>query len=42
MSSKVLLNGKIYTENPAMPWAEAMIIEGKKLTYVGEIGRAHV
>ncbi|MCQ2546456.1 MAG: amidohydrolase family protein [Clostridia bacterium] len=35
-ADKVLINGKIYTENPEMPWAEAMVIEGKNLVYVGE------
>ncbi|MBR0456406.1 MAG: amidohydrolase family protein [Firmicutes bacterium] len=33
---KILINGKIYTENPDMPWAEAMAIDGKKLAYVGD------
>ena len=33
---KILINGKIYTENPSMPWAEAMVIDGKKLAYVGD------
>lgn len=32
---KILLNGKIYTENPAMPWAEAVAIQGKNLAKVG-------
>ena len=30
---KLLINGKIYTENPDMPWAQAMAIDGKKLAY---------
>ena len=33
---KILINGKIYTENPEMPWAQAMAIDGKKLAYVGD------
>ena len=39
---KILINGKIYTENPDMPWAEALAIEGKKLAYVGstEVAKA--
>ncbi|MCQ2546452.1 MAG: amidohydrolase family protein [Clostridia bacterium] len=31
-----MINGKIYTENSAMPWAEALVMEGKKLVYVGD------
>ena len=33
---KILINGKIYTENPDMPWTQAMAIDGKKLAYVGD------
>lgn len=33
---KILINGKIYTENPDMPWAEAMAVDGKKLAFVGD------
>lgn len=36
IADKILINGKIYTENPAMPWAEAMAISGKLITYVGD------
>lgn len=32
---KILFNGKIYTENPEIPWAEAIAIDGKKIAYVG-------
>ena len=32
---KILFNGKIYTEIPEMPWAEALAIEGKKIAYIG-------
>ena len=35
-AEKILINGKIYTENPAMPWAEALAIEGKKIAFVGD------
>ena len=30
-----LINGKIYTMDEAQPWAEAVAIEGNKITYVG-------
>lgn len=36
MMDKVLVNGKIYTSNTSQPWAEAMVISGKTLTYVGD------
>ena len=31
----VLLHGSIYTEDPEMPWAQALAIKGKRLVYVG-------
>lgn len=31
-----LINGKVYTMDKAQPWAEAVTIEGKKITYVGD------
>lgn len=34
--TKILYNGKIYTENPQMPWAQAVAVEGKKIAYVGD------
>ena len=34
--NKVLINGRFYTENPEMPWAEAVAIEGKDFAYVGD------
>ena len=33
--NKIFVNGKIYTENPDMPWAQALVCSGKKLIYVG-------
>ncbi len=30
------INGKIYTMDKAQPWVEAVTIEGKKITYVGD------
>lgn len=33
---KKYINGRIYTENPDMPWAEAMVVDGKKLVFVGD------
>lgn len=32
----ILTNGKVYTLNPALPWAEAVAIAGKKFIYVGD------
>ena len=32
---KVLINGKIYTEDTRNPWAEAVAIEGKNFVAVG-------
>ncbi|MCA0894555.1 amidohydrolase [Microbulbifer agarilyticus] len=29
-------NGKVYTMNPAQPWAESVAITGNKITYVGD------
>lgn len=33
---KILFNGKIYTENPDMPKATAVAIDGKKFAFVGD------
>ena len=35
MVKKVLINGKIWTENPEMEWAEAIAIDDKKFVAVG-------
>ena len=36
MSSKrIFTNGKIYTVNKEQPWAEAVVVEGNKIAYVG-------
>jgi predicted amidohydrolase YtcJ len=32
---RILVNGKIYTVDKANPWAEAIVIEGNKIAYVG-------
>ena len=32
---RILLNGKIYTVDKKNPWAEAIVIEGNKIAYVG-------
>lgn len=32
---KVFYNGKIYTSNPELPWAEAIVVDGKYITYAG-------
>ncbi len=37
MSNKrILLNGKIYTVDKNNPWAEAIVIDGNKIAYVGD------
>ena len=35
-ADKILINGRFYTENPQMPWAEAVAIEGRDFVYVGD------
>ena len=35
MVKKILVNGKIWTENPDMEWAEAVAIDNKKFVAVG-------
>ena len=32
----VLTNGKVYTVNEKQPWAEAVVIQGKEIVYVGD------
>jgi predicted amidohydrolase YtcJ len=32
----VLTNGKVYTVNEKQPWAEAVVVKGKKIVYVGD------
>ncbi len=34
-NKRILLNGKIYTVDKKNPWAEALVIEGNKIAYVG-------
>ena len=31
----IYLGGRVYTANPDMPWAEAMVVRGDELVYVG-------
>jgi len=33
-------NGKIYTQNPEQPWAEAIVIEGSSIVFVGSSSEA--
>ena len=41
MSSKrIFTNGKIYTVNKEQPWAEAVVVEGNKIAYVGTTDEA--
>ena len=35
MNKKILINGKIYTEDKRKPWAEAVAIEDKHFACVG-------
>ena len=35
-ADKILINGRFYTENPEMPWAQAVAIEGRDFVYVGD------
>ncbi len=35
MKTRVLTNGKIFTANKKEPWAEAVVIEGNRIAYVG-------
>lgn len=41
-ADKIFINGKIYTEDPKQPWAEAMAISGKEILCAGtnEMARA--
>ncbi|TXS89678.1 amidohydrolase [Parahaliea aestuarii] len=34
-ADKLLYNGRIYTQDEAQPWAEAMVLDGDTLTFVG-------
>src|SRR5215212_3200590 len=36
----VLLNGKLYTLDPANPWAEALVISGERIAFVGKSAEA--
>ena len=32
----VALNGKVYTMNPKQPWAQAVVVKGDTIVYVGD------
>ena len=32
----VLTKGKVYTVNKEQPWAEAVVVKGKEIVYVGD------
>ena len=34
-ADRVLFNGRIYTVDPARPWASAVAIHGRRIAYVG-------
>ena len=36
MATRVLTNGKFFTANKNDPWAEAVVLEGNKIAYVGD------
>ena len=41
MSNRTLIvNGRIWTGNRQQKWAEALVIEGKDIVYVGEVKKA--
>ncbi len=35
-NKRVFLNGKIFTVNKKQPWAEAVVVEGNKIVFVGD------
>ena len=35
-NKRVLVNGKIFTSNDNQPWAEAVVIDGDRIAYVGD------
>ena len=39
-NKRVLVNGKIFTANDQQPWAEAVVIEGNKIAFVGSTEEA--
>jgi predicted amidohydrolase YtcJ len=34
-ANTIFTNGAIYTVNPKLPWAEALVVEKSKIVYVG-------
>jgi predicted amidohydrolase YtcJ len=36
----IFTNGQVYTVNDQQPWAEAVVVEGDKITYVGDSEQA--
>ncbi len=40
-TKRVLTNGKIFTANDNMPWAEAVVIDGNKIAFVGSTADAN-
>ncbi len=36
----LFINGTIFTANPQKPWAEALVVEGEQLLFVGSTGEA--
>lgn len=40
MPQRMLVSGRIFTSDPARPWAEALVIEGGELLEVGSMGEA--
>ena len=40
MPQRLLVTGRIFTSDPAQPWAEALVVEGGGLLEVGSLGEA--
>lgn len=36
MKTRILTNGKFFTANKNKPWAEAVVLKGNKIAYVGD------
>ena len=35
-ATRIFYNGKIYTVNKNQPWAQAIVLDGNKIVYVGD------
>ena len=41
VASTILTNGKIYTQDPEQPWAEAVAIQGQRIVKVGSLAQVN-